>query len=617
MFDLHEQLIQMEALSSVAQGGKRLHDIGFDLYSGETHVLLSTFAYNQRNFCDLLTGSILRYTGRFDLLGKPLTAKSRLEKDVQVIGLEPLIFPSLSVAENIMIGNLRPRWFVRLNAIEHSMRLMERTGIALNICKPVSSMTFDELKTIELLRICANEPRIVVFFDAINYLGSENRGLIPKVIRYLKRRGCGIIYLTSSFEEALALGDRISVLDSGTIKGTFPVEDVRRNPGEIAYLLSGWESLVGAGQDEDDLAVLEAMANIDNLMRSDAELRRVIEHIAKDLVKALGADSAVIYLVEDERMSDVISSGDGALPLPMLRHTDVMALLQDSEELVFQTGDEAFHRLFLPNELVQTIVCYPLRMDGKKNALIQVMFSHTCEFTGKLPVYLRMYAREVVMAIETSRRLGNSVLLQETHHRIKNNLQMVHNLLYLQKVDAQTADTVDVCDILDTAMHRIKCISSVHALLCRDWFGRNVVNLKTLILEIMRMYQGMGVEMVPELDETSVAYNDAISLSLATNELIANCIKHAFPQDQPDKKITIRLRNTGADIRLSVCDNGVGLSPGFSADETQSVGMSIIKSIVSELQGTLNYRKPASGAGTEAHICFERQSISPVVALKP
>ena len=157
----------------------------------------------------------------------------------------------------------------------------------------------------------------------------------------------------------------------------------------------------------------------------------------------------------------------------------------------------------------------------------------------------------------------------------------------------------------------------MHALLCRDWFGRNVVNLKTLILEIMRMYQGLGVDLVPELDEASVAYNDAISLSLVTNELIANCIKHAFPQEYPDKRITIRLRNTGADIRLSVCDNGRGISPGFSVDEAQSVGMSIIKSIVSELHGTLSYRKPPSGAGTEACICFERQSISPVVAVNP
>ena len=240
------RLLYMKDLCVRMRGERHLDSVSFFLDEGETHALLSTSAFYQRGFCELLCGDILSYTGTFEILGRPFQPGTGLERDIQVIGLESLLFPNLSVAENIMIGTLRKHGSVHSQVMERSLALMHQVGISIDTTKPVSALTQDEQKTLEVLRVCAIQPSVVLFFDVTNYFSDENQGLIPHVVHWLKQSGCGIVYLTSSFDEALAVADRISVLDSGTVRGPFRVESVRENPDEIAGLLSGWRPLVNA-----------------------------------------------------------------------------------------------------------------------------------------------------------------------------------------------------------------------------------------------------------------------------------------------------------------------------------------------------------------------------------
>lgn len=615
---IHNELLTMRQLSSLAQGDKRLNNLSFHLFSGETHIVLSTSSYNHRNFCDLLCGNIISFSGEFEILGKPMCANRQLEQYIQVVGLEPMIFPALSVAENVAFCSLKPRWFVQSNAMSQCLSLMNEIGATLDITKRITQLTQDEQKIVELLRICSMKPPIVVFFDAINYLSEERRGLIPRVNQWLKRNGCGIIYLTSSFEEALEIGDRISILDSGTIRGTFSVEDARRNPGEIAHLLSGWKPLTAANAEEADPSTREAIASIDNIVYSSSELKRMLGHVAKDLVKTLSANTSIVYLVDEARLNviDVISSEMTDVSVPVLLPSEVLRLLPKNGPILYQRNDFSKLQFSGAIQATETIAFYPVLLDGKKNALIQLSFAKRREADKQLSNYLKVFSREIAMAVETSRLLGNSVLLQETHHRIKNHLQMVHNLLYLQKIDVQNAKHVDIGKVLDTAMHRIKCISSVHALLCQDWYGRNMVNLSTMVQEVLQMYEGMHAHIQTDLEDESVPYTDAISFALVTSELLSNCLNHAFPRDWPNPQINLRLQNTGTEIILTVQDNGVGITPNFDPKKATSVGISIIRSIIDDLHGTLRYSR-LQPYGTEVQVCFSRERTHPLISVEP
>lgn len=128
------------------------------------------------------------------------------------------------------------------------------------------------------------------------------------------------------------------------------------------------------------------------------------------------------------------------------------------------------------------------------------------------------------------------------------------------------------------------------------------------------MYQGMRIQMETRLESVSIPYNDAISVALVTNELISNCIQHAFPSPSssaPEPKIVIELRNDFLEVVLSVMDNGAGIGPQIDPKTAQSVGMSIIRSIVSELRGSVRY-SPAVPRGTEAQVRFQRQLYPPI-----
>lgn len=611
------ELLSMRQLSSSAGEEEELHDLSFQLYPGETHIVLSTSSYNHRNFCDLLCGNIVSFTGQYHVLGKSISAHRKPERYIQVIGLEPMIFPALSVAENVAVCSLHPKWFVQSNAVSQCLSLLEEIGVTLDITKRISLLTQDEQKIVELLRICSMKPPIVVFFDAINYLSAERRGLIPCVIRRLKHNRCGIIYLTSSFEEALELGDRISILDSGTIRGTFPVEEARRNPAEIAHLLSGWQPLTSANAEEADPSTRDAIASIDNFLYSSSELKQMLGHVVKDLVKTLHAATAVVYLIDEARLNviDVISSQGTKQTAPILLPAEVLSLLLQSGPILYPSSKYKSLRFDTISGTAERLVFYPVRLEGKKNVLIQLSFSYRREADPELTGYLKIFSREIAMAVETSRLLGNSVLLQETHHRIKNHLQMVHNLLYLQKMDVQCSKQVDVGQVLDAAMHRIKCISSVHALLCQDWYGRNVVNLRAMVCEVLNMYDGMHAQIQADLEDESIPYNDAISFALVTNELLSNCIHHAFPRGWDNPQIQLSLQNTGTEIILIIRDNGVGIRTDFDPDTATSVGISIVRSIIDDLHGTLRYSH-LNPHGTEVRVCFSRTSTHPLVPVE-
>ena len=75
--------------------------------------------------------------------------------------------------------------------------------------------------------------------------------------------------------------------------------------------------------------------------------------------------------------------------------------------------------------------------------------------------------------------------------------------------------------------------------------------------------------------------------------------------------IKVQTQNTGVDVIICVSDNGIGIPENFSVENTDSVGISIIKSIISQLHGTLQYRKIT---GTEITITFPKPTIMPLVS---
>ena len=189
------------------------------------------------------------------------------------------------------------------------------------------------------------------------------------------------------------------------------------------------------------------------------------------------------------------------------------------------------------------------------------------------------------------------VLLSEIHHRVKNNLQLLSSMLALQ---ARSVGP-EARHALAEGQRRIDSIALVHEQL---YGSRNLsaVNLaryaEALIPELCRASGAADrVEVRLELAEVELVPERAIPCALVVSELVTNALKHAFP-DQRRGVLTVRLeRLPGGLLRLTVSDDGVGLSQDFGDEPPDSLGLDLVAIFAKQLDAELEVRR-------EAGACF-------------
>jgi PAS domain S-box-containing protein len=182
----------------------------------------------------------------------------------------------------------------------------------------------------------------------------------------------------------------------------------------------------------------------------------------------------------------------------------------------------------------------------------------------------------------------NEVLLQEVHHRVKNNLQIICSLLSLQ---ADRLDDNEPKKYLDSSVARIKSMSLIHELLYQTK-GLNAINLKQyiekLIFDISSTLSFENeITFITDIQDMTISLDKAVPCGLIITELITNSIKHAYPEDTQDKQIEIRFKTDDESSTLCIKDNGVGIDTEFSSD---SLGLTVVNSLVRQLRGNISFK---------------------------
>jgi len=201
---------------------------------------------------------------------------------------------------------------------------------------------------------------------------------------------------------------------------------------------------------------------------------------------------------------------------------------------------------------------------------------------------------------QTNRQLRT--LLQEMHHRIKNNLQTLADLLYLEALAAPEVAQKSLRD----SIGRVKSIAAVHQMLSVDHIEQvDVYRLAERIGEtISQDLSGPGRRIAIEVRGTPLwlPSKQATSLALVLSELVTNALEHAFDGQAGTVRITLSTR--GEEIVVTVEDDGRGLPQGFDPERDAHLGLRIVQELVSrDLQGT--FRLEGRG-GTRAEVRFRR-----------
>jgi len=195
------------------------------------------------------------------------------------------------------------------------------------------------------------------------------------------------------------------------------------------------------------------------------------------------------------------------------------------------------------------------------------------------------------------------VLLQEIHHRVKNNLGIVSSLLQMQ---CRRTQDPQANAILRDSQNRIASIALAHEKLYRSNdlanidFAQYIPDLTTHLFASYNV-KSSCIQLSIQVEETSLDLETAIPCGLIINELVSNALKYAFPNNR-EGEIQVRLfQQSDRTLTLIVRDNGIGLPVEFDGKKTKTLGITLVQGLVQQLRGKLEIQ---SQSGTEFKISF-------------
>lgn len=181
------------------------------------------------------------------------------------------------------------------------------------------------------------------------------------------------------------------------------------------------------------------------------------------------------------------------------------------------------------------------------------------------------------------------ILLQEVHHRVKNNLQVISSILNLQSSYVKDEKSLS---ILRESQNRIKSMSFIHESLyqTRDFSKIEFTGyLRSLVTNLIHTYhiRNSEIELKTDLDEGYLELDQAIPCGLIVNELVSNSLKYAF---KPGKKgcISIGFSEEKGNYSLRLADDGVGIPSYVDFENTETLGLQLVNTLVDQLDGSIS-----------------------------
>ncbi len=206
-----------------------------------------------------------------------------------------------------------------------------------------------------------------------------------------------------------------------------------------------------------------------------------------------------------------------------------------------------------------------------------------------------------------------SVVIQEIHHRVKNNLQTIASLLRMQ---ARRAKSDEVKEALQEAVDRVLSISVVHEFLSQQ--GSESIDVQEVLESILKLVaksmaaRDFAIETAFRGPRLVLPSKCASSVALVLNELVLNSMEHGFA-GRIHGKITLSVEETEKEWRLAFQNDGAPMPEGIWEAKSKSLGLSIIRTLVEgDLSGSVTMENLPEGAGVSTKITIPKHENMPI-----
>jgi ABC-type sugar transport system ATPase subunit len=221
--------LRAQGIHKTFPGVRALHDVDFDLCSGEVHGLVGANGAGKSTLVKIITGAYDADAGSVEVFGLQVRhgdLRARRRAGIAGIYQELEIVPELSAAANVFLGRPRRRgWFVSGSETRRAFRqLTTRLGLAIDPDVRAASLSVANQRMLEIMRALAADHRILIMDEPTDSLGPAERERLYETIRGLRLEGVATVYVSHQLDEVLALCDRVSVMRDGELVATEPVE---------------------------------------------------------------------------------------------------------------------------------------------------------------------------------------------------------------------------------------------------------------------------------------------------------------------------------------------------------------------------------------------------------
>lgn len=358
-------------------------------------------------------------------------------------------------------------------------------------------------------------------------------------------------------------------------------------------------------------AQLAAVREISRAIAEAWDLETTLDLIVKRTSEVMAVESCSIYLFNKDKDKLILAAttglnqqGIGEMFLPKgAGLTGWAAEQNEAVAIADANSDPRFHRMIGSGESrFASLMAMPLVTRGNVigAANVQTAANHT--FSDE-EIELFSFITDLAATALEKAKLVHAAVVQEIHHRVKNNLQTIAMLLRLQVAQA---DTLSPEDILHETINRVLSIATVHEILAHE--HHSYIQLKQLVEKVCQsistsMTLSGQINIQVNGTDLVLASKFATNLALITNELLQNALEHSLTH-QENGEILVNLSLTQTHFTLSVSDNGRGLPPNFNLELDHGLGLELVQTMVTEdLDGTFSLT-PAPHKGTQAIVCI-------------
>jgi simple sugar transport system ATP-binding protein len=226
-------LLTMRGICKSFPGVRALRDVDFTLREGEIHALMGENGAGKSTLIKVLTGVYAKDAGMISLAGiaKPLNIKS--PQDAQNLGIstvyqEITLCPNLSVAENMFIGRSASPLVSWRRMTEKTTRILGSLGIPAKPNQQLANCSLAVQQMVAIARAVDMQCKVLILDEPTSSLDENETGKLFALMRDLKSRGVGTIFVTHFLDQVYEICDRITVLRNGELVGEYPLKDLPR-----------------------------------------------------------------------------------------------------------------------------------------------------------------------------------------------------------------------------------------------------------------------------------------------------------------------------------------------------------------------------------------------------